>query len=91
MKTNYENLSDVLDDRMFNDIAKEQISGLILEGKPLMERFQISHHIRTNPDKHLTVEEQTHLYGSFLGHEHDEESISLIMDSVIGFIAIDAR
>lgn len=56
------NFIDELAIRVYNDVAEKQLTGLLIEGKPLIDGFEISKQIRGNLDKYLTVEEQTQLF-----------------------------
>ena len=90
MKKKKVNLLEEMAKRVYRYIALEQILGFN-KGKPLMDKFQISEHIRANLDKYLSKEEITQLVSDNTFCKDNEEMKSMVMYIAIELVGENVR
>jgi hypothetical protein len=81
------NLINELSQRVYQKIAEQQLTGLLMEGKPLMTGEELKQHITDNLDEYLSPEEQRKLLADNLFNTDDENIKSLTMEFAIEMAA----
>ena len=77
MKEN--NISNVLEQKIFDVIFNQQTEGLLLHGKPLMNNEELAEYIANNLNNYLTEEEINELVYNNMGSLFDENTKAMFL------------
>jgi len=83
MKTTKTNLINELSLRVYNRLGEQQLTGLLMHGKPLLTPDELTQHITENLNDYLSPEEQKQLLADNLYNVDDEYIKSLMMKLAI--------
>jgi chromosome condensin MukBEF complex kleisin-like MukF subunit len=74
--------------KVYQKIGEEQLKGLLIDGKPLMEIEEISEHINSNMDDYLCSEEQKQIVVDNIGNVDNEELRTKTLNFAIDLAAL---
>jgi hypothetical protein len=88
METTKTNLITELSLRVYNKLGEQQLTGLLMEGKPLMTHDELTQHIRNNLNDYLNNVEQKQLIIDNIGIFDNEDIKSSMIKLAIEMAAV---